>query len=146
MRAARRRGNAMLEFGIAFAVLFPLFAGSFQFGYSFYLYNELETQVRGGARYAAKRVYDSATSTPTTAYRTAVANMVVYGDPAGGTSPVVPGLTPSNVSVVVTFANNIPAEVTVSIVNYNLNAVVKAIQMNGKPKVSFPYSGRWGVT
>jgi hypothetical protein len=49
------------------SLTFPiaLFLGVWQYGYSFYVYAELEQAVRDGARYAAARTYDSATSTPT---------------------------------------------------------------------------------
>ena len=40
-----RGGNAMIEFALASAILIPLFIGTFQFGYTFYVYNLLATQV-----------------------------------------------------------------------------------------------------
>ena len=142
----RRRssgGNAMIEFALGFSLIFPLFTGSFQFGYAFLVYDNIETAVRAGARYAATRTYDSATPTPSSAYLTAVRNMVVYGNPAGGTRRVAPGLDPANVRVTMTFAKNIPSVVSVDIINYSLDAVVATMNVNGKPKVSFPYLGRW---
>ena len=48
-----RKGNAMLEFALATGILLPAFVGTFQFGYTFYVYNNLDTAVRGGARYAS---------------------------------------------------------------------------------------------
>src|SRR5262245_17518824 len=66
---ARRRGqsgNALIEFALAFGFLFPCLTGTFQFGYAFFIYNELQNAVRQGARYAAFKTYDSSSSTPTT--------------------------------------------------------------------------------
>src|SRR5712692_11430041 len=84
------RGNAMIEFAIGAGVLTSIFAGTFQFGYTFYQYNLLKNAVGDGARYASLRPYDSSTSTPSSTFQQAVQNMVVYGDPAGGTSPMAP--------------------------------------------------------
>jgi Flp pilus assembly protein TadG len=138
-----RSGNAILEFALSFVLIFPLLAGSFQFGYSFYLYNRMQTAVEGGARYASLRTYDSLTATPSQAYLNAVRNQVVYGNPNGGASPVLPGLTPGRVAVTMTFVSGAPRSVTVSVVNYQLNAVFQTLTFNNKPQVTMPYVGRW---
>jgi Flp pilus assembly protein TadG len=140
---SQRRGNAMIEFAISFGVLFPVLSGSFQFGYSFFLYNEMQTATRSGARYASRLQYDSMTSTPSTAYESAIQNLVVYGDPDGGADPIVPGLTPANVTVEMTFVNGAPGEVTIGIDNYRADAVIKPIDFNTKPHVTHRYVGRW---
>jgi len=85
--SSSRKGTAMLEFALGTLILVPVFAGTFQFGYTFFVYNNLDTAVRGGARYASLRSYDSATSTPSSAFSTAVKNMVVYGNSAGTGNP-----------------------------------------------------------
>jgi Flp pilus assembly protein TadG len=139
----RRRGSALIEFALSFSFLFSVFAGVFQFGYVYYLYNNLENVVRGATRYASLRVYDSATSTPSAAFQNAVQNMVVCGDPAGGGQPLAPGLTPDNVVVTVTMERNVPRRVSVEIINYQIDAVVTSINLNGKPKITFPYMGRF---
>src|SRR6266576_6362517 len=97
-----RRGNAMIEFALATGILVPAFVGTFQFGYTFHVYNNLNSAIRGGARYASMQSYDSGTSTPSTAFSTAVANMVVYGNSAGTGNPVAPGLRIANVQVLPT--------------------------------------------
>jgi Flp pilus assembly protein TadG len=96
LTARNRRGTAMLEFAIGSGVLIAAFTGTFQFGYTFLQYNNLENAVVRGARYASVKSYDSATSTPSDAFKTAVKNMVVYGSPTAGTTPVLPGLTVDN--------------------------------------------------
>ena len=133
----------MLEFGIAAAVIFPIFAGTFQYGYSYYVYNNLQTSVRAAARYAAARTYDSATTTPSAAYTTAVKNMAVYGNPLGGTRSVVPNLTTDKVAVSVTFSMGTPYGVTVQVNNFRINGVFGTVTLNGKPRAKFPYLGRW---
>ena len=145
MSLARRgqRGNAIIEFALSFGLFFAVFSGVFQFGYAFYLYNSLESAVRSGVRYASLRTYDSATATPSAAYLTAVQNMVVYGDPAGSGQSAAPGLTPANVTLTVTMANNVPALVAVGITNYTINGVMKSFTLTSKPKATFPYMGRF---
>jgi len=139
----RERGNALIEFALSFGLLFAVFSGVFQFGYAYFVYNELESAVRSGARYASLRVYDSATAEPTEAYRTAVRNMVIYGNPSGGGQPVAPGLSADNVTVAVTMERNVPKSVSVSVASYSINAVVKTITLHGKPRLSLAYMGRF---
>ncbi|MBI2685021.1 MAG: pilus assembly protein [Acidobacteria bacterium] len=141
-RARRRRqgGNALIEFALAFGFLFPAITGTFQFGYAFFVYNELQNAVREGARYAAFKTYDSASSTPTTTFSNSVKNAVVYGSPTGGQTPIVPSLTTENVSFTVTFTNGVPKTMTVSIQNYTLDAFLRTFTLN-KPSASFAYVG-----
>jgi hypothetical protein len=135
------RGNALLEFTLAATLLIPLMIGAFQFGYGFYVYNRLVAVVQGGAKYASLRDYDSS-SGPSAQFIDAVRNMVVYGDPAGGTNPIVPGLTADKVVVTAVMAGNVPDTLTVSIQNFSIYAVVTTIELSGKPSVSYRYRGR----
>lgn len=141
-RREKQGGNALIEFALAFCFLFPLLAGTFQFGYAFFIYNELQNAVRQGARYAAFKTYDSASATPSTAFTNAVKNAVVYGSPSGGTTPVVPSLGTSNVNLTVTFAGGVPDVMTVSIQNYTLDAFIRTFTLS-KPSASFSYVGRY---
>ena len=136
-----RRGNVMIEFAIGAGVLAAIFAGTFQFGYTFYQYNTLKNAVSDGARYAALRPYDSNSSTPSTGFRDAVRNMVVYGDPAGGTAPLAPGLTTANVTVQPIFTNGVPTAMTVSLTGYTVKAVFANTTLTNKPVVTYPYLG-----
>ena len=136
-----RAGNVMVEFAIAFSVLFSVFAGTFQFGWTFYQYDVLASAVDHGARYASLRPYDAPTATPSRAFLTAVQNMVVYGDPAGGSRPVVRGLTPAKVNLAVTFTNGIPSAVTVCVSGYTINSVFSQVTLPNKPKVTYAYQG-----
>jgi len=141
-RARRRRaGSSMIEFALGAGVLLAVFSGTFQFGYTFYQYNNLANAVNAGAHFAALRPYDSATETPTTAFKTAVQNMVVYGAPGGGSKPLVPGLSTSHVTLAVDFDKGVPATVTVAVNGYVINAVFGKITCNNKPKVTYAYQG-----
>jgi Flp pilus assembly protein TadG len=141
-RSGSRRGTSMVEFAIAFPMLFAFFSGTFLFGYSFYIYNRLGNAVRNGARYASTLTYASGSSTPTTAYLTAVKNMVIYDNPAGGTTPVIPGLDASKVNVSVTWTSSRPTAIRVAISGYTINAVIGSFTLTGKPFSVIPYHGR----
>jgi len=148
-----RDGNILLEFAIGSGILVAVFVGTFQFGYSFLQYNNLENAVERGARYASLIDYDSATDTPASDYQTAVQNMVIYGDPSGGTSPVLPGLAATNVNVTAcgistvcpgyATAPGVPQEVTVYIDGYTIDSVFAQTSLSHKPSVTFPYQGFW---
>jgi Flp pilus assembly protein TadG len=137
-----RAGNIMLEFAVGSGVLVAAFVGTFQFGYTFYTYNKLATAVSDGARYAALRPYDATTSTPSSGFQTAVKNMVVYGDPNGGTAPIVPGLKTENVSVSAPFVHSVPSTVIVSISGYTIDSIgFGQNTLTNKPQVTYPYMG-----
>ena len=135
-----RKGNAFVEFALAASFLLPVFLGTFQFGIAFFYYNELLNSVRGAARYAGMRNYQSSTATPSTEYITTVRNVAVYGNPAGGTTPVVPGLRPENIQVTMRFTNGVPAQVRVALSNFSMNVIVKRMTLS-KPYADFPYLG-----
>jgi len=145
-RRIRRKGNAMVEFALVAAVLVPCFVGIFEFGYAFYSYNVLIAGVRAGARYAALAKYDSATQTPSTSYQNAVKNIVVYGDPTGGTQTLLPGLGTSNVTVSVQMTDSVPDMVKVSINSFTVNTVFRKLQWSNKPAASFRYEGNFAPT
>jgi Flp pilus assembly protein TadG len=124
-------------------VLLSAFTGTFQFGYTFLQYNNLENAVARGARYASLVPYDSASTTPSTAFRTAVQNMVLYGTPTAGSTPVLPNLATSNVNLTVTFTNGIPSLMTVSITGYTINSIFASQALTNKPQVAYAYQGVW---
>ncbi len=138
-RKRTQRGNAVLEFALGFSVLWALFAGLYQFGYSFYVYNRLQTAVADAAELGAKMTYDTGNAS---AYTTALQNMVVYGDETAGTTPVVPGLTTSNVNVAVSLdAQSMPRDITVSITGYTISAIFSSFTPTNKPRVATKYYG-----
>ena len=151
--ASRCDGNVMLEFALGAGILVSAFVGTFQFGYTFLQYNNLQSAVARGARYASLIDYHSANDTPSTDFQTAVQNMVLYGSPSAGTTPVVPGLTASEVVVTVCgiatvcsgfgSALGVPQEITVSISGYTINSVFAQTTLSGKPAVTFAYQGIW---
>src|ERR1041384_8599465 len=103
------RGSALVEFAIGVTVFATAMFGVLEFGRALWVHNALADAARRGARYAVLN---------TSANAAQVKNVVVYGDPAGGTKPVVPNLTTGNVSVTFSsFALN-KGTATVGITNY----------------------------
>ena len=141
--ARNRGGTAMLEFAIGSGVLVAVFTGTFQFGYTFLQYDNLQNAVARGARYASLVPYDSAGTTPSAAFQTAVQNMVLYGSPATGASPVLSRLTPENVNLTVTITNGVPSAMTVSITGYTIDSIFATSALTDKPKVTYVYQGIW---
>ena len=135
-RKQSQRGNAILEFAIGFSVLWALFAGVYEFGYTFFVYNQLMTAVSNGAALGSKLRFDTAN---TANYTTEVQNIVLYGSTTAGTTPLVSGLTRANVTVTPT-PSTLPTTVTVSITNFTVNAIFKSFTLN-KPRVTMPYMG-----
>lgn len=133
------RGNALLEFALGWSILWALFAGIYQFGYSFYVYNTVLTSVANAAELGSKMTYD--TASPTT-YSNALKNMVVYGSTTAGTTPIVRGLATSNVTVTVNLAGTIPSDVTITINNYTIDAVFTNFTFNGKPRATTVFMGQ----
>jgi len=147
MARKAQRGNAFIEFALAAGILLPVMAGTFQFGYTFYTYNLLQSAVSNGGRYAAYRTYRClAGQTDVNKFRQAVQNMTVYGTPAPASSsvPVVKGLKPSDVEVLFTLtATQVPTAVTVRIKTFTVNGIFGKYTFNGYPTYTVPYLGRY---
>lgn len=140
-RPFRRRplkGNTLLEFAICWSVLWALFFGVYQFGYAFYVYNTLQAAVSNAAQLGSKLSYD--TGTPAT-YKTDLQNMVVYGSETAGSTPVVTGLTTSNVSVVLS-PTDFPTTVSVAINGYSIDAFFKKFTLTYKPQAMTGFFGQ----
>jgi Flp pilus assembly protein TadG len=137
-KALLQRGNAVVEFALCFGVLWACFAGACGLGYAALIYQRLHNTLLAGARYAATAPLDVAG----TQFKTNVSNMVVYGAPAGGTIPFVPGLSTSQVLVTwATDANGIPKTVTIAIQGYRLDGLFQVMTLSGKPQFSVAYMG-----
>ncbi len=136
----RRRGNAVIEFALVFGLLWLLLAGTFRVGYSIYLYQSVLNAMAGAARYAARVDFDE----PHHTFAAAVRNVAVYGSPAGGSVPLAPGLTTSNILVTWTVdAKGVPATISVSVGGYSVNAVFQSFTLSGKPSVTVRYAGSY---
>ncbi len=143
------RGHAMLELAISASVMVTCLVGTFQFGYTFYVYNQLVTAVGNGGRYAAIRTLHGTSDQDVELGNRAIRNMVVYGDPEPGldATPVVVKLKPEQVEVRWIMPEKsddkgAPAAVNVSIRGYTVDAVFKTFTFTGRPSVEFPFVGQ----
>jgi Flp pilus assembly protein TadG len=152
----RQRGQAMIELAFSASVMIACLAGTFQFGYTFYVYDELVSAVGNGARYAASRTYRAASPADIERGKAAIRNLVVYGNsrPAPGTAPVAPNLKPENVQVSwvadekvadekTVGGNGAPSAVNVTILKYPVGAMFGLFTFDHKPVAEFPFVGRY---
>jgi Flp pilus assembly protein TadG len=147
-RFGSRAGSSMVEFALGSGILVTIFVSTFQYGYFFYQYNLLVNAVNNGAHFAAMQIYDSNNTTPSSAWKTAVQNMVLYGDPAGtNTTLQVKNLTASNISIVVGSSGSgstfTPTSMTIAITGYTIDGVTGKYVLTGKPAVTYPFQGMY---
>lgn len=141
-----RKGHAVLELALSAGVMVTILGGAFQYGYSFYVYNQLVTAVGNGARYAAQRTYRAADAEDIEKGREALRNMVVFGDsqPLSDAVPVIPHLRPSDIEVEwIAGENGAPEAVAIRVKEYKVDAVFGDVTLAGRPVVEFPYVGRY---
>lgn len=144
-RRRSQRGSSIVEFALVWSLLWLLFAGVYQLGYSFYVYNKLLTAVADAADLGSKIPFDISTSGSASVAK--VKNYVVYGAPTGGSTSVAPGLTSANVAVsFATDAQGVPRDITVLIQNYSIDAIFAKFAMNGKPRATMLYMGQVNCT
>ena len=108
------QGVQLLEMAIVIPILLVLFAAVAEFGRYFHEYTTLAKASRLGARYLISKSVNSSVN-----YETIAKNIVVYGNTTGTGSPLLTGLTTSN--VVITRQGGtpvLPQTVTVSIVDF----------------------------
>lgn len=112
-------GKTLVEFAIAGGVFLMIMFGVIEFGRLYWTHSALRDAARRGVRYASIRRSDAAG-------QQAVKNMVVYGNPNGGTTPLVNGLTTSNVAL--EYVNydgvQLSSRATVKITNYKFKFLV----------------------
>lgn len=96
-----QRGLATVEMAIALPVLLLLLFATAELGRMISQIDTLHKAVRDGVRYAASASAMGTTGIPyiTTSIQNAVANLVVTGNVNGSGSPLLPGLTASDVKV-----------------------------------------------
>ena len=117
-RKNTERGSTLVEFSIAATVFLTVMFGVIEFGRALWTHNALTDAARRGARYAVvHKQIDIAD----------VKNVVVYGDPAGGTKPVVENLTTDNVIVNYSGFTLDGGTVQVTITGYDFNFVVPIV-------------------
>jgi Flp pilus assembly protein TadG len=113
-----QRGATLVEFAIGATVFVTALFAVLEFGRALWVHNALTDAARRGARYAV--VNSNADSA-------AVKNVVVYGNPAGGGTPLINNLSTANVNVNYSTFGVGEGTVEVSITNYQFQFVVPLI-------------------
>lgn len=112
------RGTTLVEFAIGVTVVLTSMFAVVEFGRALWTHNALADAARRGARYATLHSAGDIEQ---------VKNVVVYGDPAGGSQPLIPNLTTTNVAVNYSnFALN-KGTVTVGVTNYQFQFVLPLV-------------------
>ncbi|MEP6921530.1 MAG: TadE/TadG family type IV pilus assembly protein [bacterium] len=125
-------GSTLVEFAIGASVFLLSMFCVIEFSRALWTHNALADAARRGARYAVNQPASNPPGVATTGLNvgpslTAVRNVAVYGDPAGGTTPMVNNLTPANVNVQYTGFGVGQGTVAVSITNYQFQFVVPIV-------------------
>jgi Flp pilus assembly protein TadG len=115
---SNERGATLVEYSIAVMVFMVAMFAVIEFGRAIWVHNALSDAARRGARYA---VLHSAADVAD------VQNVVVYGDPAGGSTPTVPNLSTTNVSVTYSQFGLNKGTVSVSVTNYQFQFVIPIV-------------------
>ena len=120
-----QRGSTLVEFAIGATVFFTAMFAVIEFGRALWTHNALSDAARRGARYAVNHKAPDATNPQGDI--AAVKNVVVYGDPAGGTKPLVDNLTTTNVQVQYSSFGLNAGTVSVSITNYKFQFIIPIV-------------------
>ena len=119
------RGVQLVEAAIVLPIFLVLFAATAEFGRYFYEYTTLAKAARGGTRYLT-------TSVVGTIGDNAAKNIVVFGNPAGSGSPLLPNLATSNVLIEREGGTPVlPQRVTVKIINYQHQSIFNLGALTG---------------
>ncbi len=101
---ARQRGAVLVEMALVTPILLVLLLATADLTRAFIEHNTVTKAVRNGARYVAANAFEGSTGVVNidATLVNETQNLVVYGSttPPGGASPVVPGLTLANITVV----------------------------------------------
>ena len=112
------RGATLVEYAIAVSVFLTAMFAVIEFGRALWVHNALSDAARRGARYAVLHTANDSAQ---------VKNVVVYGDPAGGSQPTLTNLSTENVQVNYSQFGLNTGTVTVSITNYKFEFVIPIV-------------------
>src|ERR1700752_1425139 len=102
------RGIQLAELAIVLPLMVLMFAATAEFGRYFYEYSTLAKATRVGTRYLANACVGASFGEDTKAK-----NLVVYGNVAGTGSPIISGLSTTNIRV--TYLNSLGAPQTAGV-------------------------------
>ena len=118
----REQGGAIVEFAMMMPLMLILTFVTTEFGRAYYQYNTLAKNVREAARYLSVRAQGVGTAQ--------AKNIIVYGNPAGTGTPVMPRLSVSNVpNPTYATSGSLPVitTVTVTVTGYTFTPMVPSV-------------------
>lgn len=132
LKKSGQEGATLVEFAIGASVFLLAMFAVIEFGRALWIHNALADAARRAARYAVNRPANSPAGTMTSGTNvgpsiTAIRNVGVYGDPAGGTNPLVNNLTPENLNVEYTNFRVGGGTVCITVTGYQHQFVVPII-------------------
>jgi len=133
-------GIQLVELAIVMPVFLLLFGATAEFGRFFYEYTTVAKAARVGTRYLTSAAVNTVEDTK-------AKNLVVYGNATGTGSPILSGLTTSN--VVITRQGGVPVlpqTVTVQIVGYKHQPLFDLGKMINSPSLSLNIDVKPSVT
>jgi Flp pilus assembly protein TadG len=123
------KGTQLVELALVIPLMLMIFAAVAEFGRYFYTYTTLAKGTRAGARYLINKPVGTET--------TAAKNLVVYGNLTGTGTPLITGLTTSNVTVTSTGGMpTAPDTITITITGYTFQPIFDLGKITGKPTLS----------
>src|SRR5262245_59552237 len=134
------RGIQLVELAIVLPIFILLFGAIGEFSRYFYEYTTLAKATRVGARYLA-------TAAVKTSEDTIAKNIVVYGNAAGTGSPILAGLSTSN--IVITRSGGVPTvpqTVTVEVTGFKHQPIFDLGLMTNTPSLSMNIDVKPSVT
>jgi len=113
----RQRGAVLVEMALVTPILLLLMLATAEVTRAFIDHNTLTKAVRNGVRHVAANAFQGTTGivSISTQLSDEAKNLVVYGNTLGLGSPVLPGLTPANVTVTDLGGNNIQISIAYTI-------------------------------
>ncbi len=129
---AAESGATLVEFAIGATVLLTAMFAVIEFGRALWVHNALADAARRSARYAVNQPASTPAGVTTTGLNvgpsvTAIRNVAIYGDPAGGTNPLVTNLTPANLNIQYSGFGVGEGTVAISVTNYQFQFVVPIV-------------------
>lgn len=89
MNSRTRKGQALIETSLVLILLMSFVVGTLDFGQYLYFHQALAERARAAARYGAVNPKD----------RNGIQNVAIFNNPVGGSSPILPNLDASMISV-----------------------------------------------
>ncbi|HVQ37236.1 MAG TPA: TadE/TadG family type IV pilus assembly protein [Pyrinomonadaceae bacterium] len=128
-RKGTQSGATLVEFAVGATVFLTAMFAVIEFGRALWIHNALSDAARRAARYAVNQSASTPAGVPTTGMNvgpslTAIRNVAIYGDPAGGSRPLVTDLTPANLNVQYQAFGVGEGTVAVTITNYQFQFAV----------------------